>query len=270
MPTMSDDLTAVPTDLNLSTLVLAGEVGAVCLTAQCILTWLFTAVPGFWRKQPAFVAHQLVALPLMLYVAYFGCTAWLSSRPASTEERIFGHDPMGCHLSTVLLGSLVLWDIPFTFVPSIYSREGLAHHVGLAVLATLTMLPFLQFYGPFFAGVVEVSSVPLQVVDFFHPKHFAELLDGRPTLSALNTAARIIFAVSFLVVRTLWFPIVVGFQVAPDLLSVASDGGRMAALAFTGLAFAIAFTLLQWYAAARQLRLLPQRAVPLLSPVFDS
>eukprot|EP00964_Phaeocystis_antarctica_P003993 scaffold2134_cov65-Phaeocystis_antarctica.AAC.1 len=45
-------------------------------------------------------------------------------------------------------------------------------------------------------GVIEISSVPLAVVDVFHPKHFAELADASPTLGALNGACRMLFALS--------------------------------------------------------------------------
>ena len=51
--------------------------------------------------------------------------------------------------------------------------------------------------------------MPLQIVDFFHPNHFAELTVGRPVLETLNAVSRISFTVLFLVIRTVWFPIVV-------------------------------------------------------------
>ena len=44
---------------------------------------------------------------------------------------------------------------------------------------------------PFFAGVIELSSVPLVAVDFFHPKHFQQLAEASPALGALNAAARV-------------------------------------------------------------------------------
>jgi len=242
-------------DLDAENLILAVEVGLACAAAQVGLTLLFARSPSIWGEQAIFVAHQIVALPLMLYVTVIGCAAWFSARPEGTvESRIFGHDPAGAHLSVILLGALVLWDIPMTFHPSIYSAASMGHHVGLAVLAVLCLLPFLQFYAPFFVGVTEISSVPLQVVDFFRPEKFGPLLEGRPLLNQFNGLARGLFVLAFLIIRTVWFPIIVGARVVPDLLSVmrtslatsSGEDGR-AALAIVGIFFASAFTLLQWY-----------------------
>lgn len=83
--------------------------------------------------------------------------------------------------------------------------------------------------------------------DFFHPRHFQHLLTGRPALSTLNAIARATFALSFLVVRTFWFPIVVVTGVVPDLLALASGSGGRPALAAVGIGGALAFTALQEY-----------------------
>ena len=45
--------------------------------------------------------------------------------------------------------------------------------------------------------MIEISSVPLAVVDVFHPRHFAELTEASPTLGNLNGACRMLFALSF-------------------------------------------------------------------------
>ena len=145
-------------------LLTAATAGLCCAIAQGLFTLLFARMPGFWSQKPAFVAHQLVALPLMLYVAYLGCAGWSRPAPHTVDDRVFGLDPIGAHLVAVLLGALLLWDIPMTLVPSIYSPTALAHHVGLAALAALCLLPFMQYYAPFFGGIVEISSVPLQFV----------------------------------------------------------------------------------------------------------
>lgn len=148
-------------------LYLAGGVGIGCLCAQGVLTIAFAKLlpeGGFYRNQPGFLAHQLVALPLMFFVAWVGTRAWFSERDASTpEERVYNRDPTAELLASVLLGSLVLWDIPMTFLPTIYSHASMGHHVGLAALSGLSLTPYMQYYVPFFAGVIEISSVPLQV-----------------------------------------------------------------------------------------------------------
>ena len=64
----------------------------------------------------------------------------------------------------------------------------------------------------------------------------------------LNAACRGLFLVSFIALRTVWFPIVSLGQVDPDLLAVARTASTgTAALAMLVLGLNIAFTGLQWY-----------------------
>jgi len=233
-------------------LLLALYVGIACLLLQGLLTALFaTLLPqGWWQRQPGFLAHQIIALPLMIYVASVGTARWFSDRSVGTpDSRIYGRDSTSELLSAILLGELVFWDIPLTFLPTIYSPAAMGHHVGLAVLALIALTPYLQYYVPFFVGVIEISSIPLQVVDFFHPKHFADLLQGSPSLGLLNTVARALFILSFVSLRTLWFPYVVFARVFPDLLSLIPSRTDAASVAwlYMAMAFAVAFTGLQLY-----------------------
>ena len=69
-------------DLSWGNLGLGLGVGLACLAAQKLLELLLSRTRGIWSKQPTFVAHQIVAFPLMLYVATVGCAAWFSPRPA--------------------------------------------------------------------------------------------------------------------------------------------------------------------------------------------
>ena len=206
-----------PTAMISDTLAIAAVTGGVCLAAQAWFTLLFARLlpDGPWRSQPAFAAHQAVALPLMILVSVLGCMAWLApeSPHATPHERIYGPCAAGEQLAAVLLGGLVLWDIPLTSLPSIYSPAAMGHHVVTSVLALLALRPYCAYYAPFFAGVIEISSVPLVFVDLFHPKHLQALAEASPALSALNGAARAAFAASFLVLRTACFPLVVFTQV---------------------------------------------------------
>ena len=100
-------------DLSGSALTLAASIGATCLTLQALLTLLLTRVPGFWQKQPEYVAHQAIHIWVMAYFSCAGTVDWFSSpRPDSAHARIFGHDAAGAHLATVMLGVQSLWDLP--------------------------------------------------------------------------------------------------------------------------------------------------------------
>ena len=87
-----------------------------------------------------------------------------------------------------------------------------------------------------------------QVVDFFHPNHFAHLLSDSPSLTTFNNTARILFVVTFIALRTLWFPAVIFGQVLPDLLNLLFMQDATGKLwLYVGMSFAIAFTGLQLY-----------------------
>ena len=68
--------------------------GTACVAAQGLLTLLFAKwLPdGIYRREPAFLAHQIVAFPVMCLVAYIGTVAWFfpdeeSQQMASTVVR---------------------------------------------------------------------------------------------------------------------------------------------------------------------------------------
>lgn len=85
------------------------------------------------------------------------------------------------------------------------------------------------YYASYYFGVIELSSVFLTYVDMFHPKykHYHKWLTAKHTdekmislqkvLNNLNEAARALFAVSFLVLRGLYFPYVSFRRAIPDL-----------------------------------------------------
>ena len=235
---------------------LAVEVGIGLAVCQLLLTALCASpVGGRARRQPAFVAHQLITLPLMVYVASIGSIGWFFPSPedaalaATVEGRLYGVNSVGERISATVLGAMVFWDIPCTCLPSIYSVAGMGHHVGLAVLSAIALLPYTQHYAPFFVGVIEISSIPLVVVDVFHPKHFADVANSSPSLRGLNEAMRIAFALCFVLLRTIAFPIVIVWGALPDFGSQVRFGDdadtSRTVLAIVAIGFALGFTALQ-------------------------
>ena len=98
--------------------------------------------------------HQVIVLPLMLAVSVLGCLAWWApdGAHATPSDRIYAPNAAGERLAAVLLGELVLWDIPLTFLPTIWSPAAMAHHVCTALLSLLALRPYCAYYAPFFAG----------------------------------------------------------------------------------------------------------------------
>ena len=240
--------------------------GLICLVSHVASVVLFKYLlpDGAWRRHPQFLAHQVVALPLMVVCAWIGTKSWFFPTPeerlaASTVDgRVHEHTETGELLARIVVGAQVsrqpchiveqaasppphwppppppppppqvFWDIPTTgLVPALYSRLMMFHHVFLTIIATVTLIPYVQYYNPFFAGVIEISAIPLVIVDVFHPTRYGDVAEQSPLLGKLNAVCRVSFAVLFLIIRGLYFPYVVLFQVLPDMAAVIRQGTEL-------------------------------------------
>lgn len=179
---------------------------------------------------PMFTAHQVVVIPVLLFLSINGCWRWFSQfgEDISQADRVI--DPRNHFLSEFVFGMMLFWDLP----TSLMSRElrdvpMVIHHVGMVIVSAVALgalsdgKPLLGYYAPFFFGLIEVSSLPLIVVDLFHPKHtdwHAYLQKfSSPALTEFNGTCRLVFAACFLSLRALYFPVETVVGVIPDLLA---------------------------------------------------
>ena len=191
-----------------------------------------------------------------------GMREWIYNEEEPTAmDRMLG--PRHGHLSEFVLGMMAFWDIPTGLsVPTLCDTAMLFHHFGMFGTAALGLgilsdgRPILGYYAPFYFGLIELSSLPLIVVDLFHPRHkawYAYLQsDEAPSLlKPLNEVARIVFAICFLGMRTFYFPYVSLLFVLPDVWTVTSlqsEEDNIPSLALYVMAmFNILFSLLQLY-----------------------
>jgi len=105
-------------------------------------------------------------------------------------------------MGTLQLG-YQLWAIP---VGVFYVRESaamLVHHISV-IMVSLFGTTFLRngfrYQGPFFFGVIEMSSIPLAIMNFF--KDHPSLIDQYPVF---YKNLRIVFAITFLLVRVIMY-----------------------------------------------------------------
>ena len=200
-------------------------VGLSCLAVQIILAALFAFVlpKGPWKTEPGFTAHQCVALPLMIYMAYCGCAAWFfdpaNSRSSTTNvDRLVRQNVEGERLAQYAIAFLLFWDIPTSFfVSCLRETPMVSHHIGMFFVAYHSVVEW-SYYALFFFGACEVSGIPLAIVDLFHPKHveWGKYADASPLVSVLNNAARGSFVLLFMIVRAFYFPYVVFVEAWPD------------------------------------------------------
>lgn len=247
------------------------KVGLGFLAGQCLFYVLFATDffglrkgGGPWSKMPGFTAHQVIVVPVLAFLTAEGLREWFVQEPATAVERLLG--PRHGHLSEFVLGMMLFWDIPTGLLtPALRDLPMAVHHLGMCATAAIAMgaisgpkhQPVLGYYAPFFFGLIELSSIPLIVVDLFHPKHKAWhaflTSDTAPSwLASLNETSRIVFAVSFFVMRTIYFPYVSMAWVLPDVMEVAAlepderDNVSLAPL-YTMASFNALFSCLQFY-----------------------
>lgn len=258
--------------------------GCACLIAHFVLYNLFKYVlkPGPWTDVPSFTAHRTIAFVLMIQWTILGIqnltdaagsdnpsdgTTVYSSSPPYDGYRVLRRLPTGLDMAQRSMGALWIWDIPV----SLFSKDSAgshdflmhAHHLGM-LLITCIVLGLLSFgppadgggwpvassYAPVFLGVIELSSIPLQIVDLFHPKKapgWCDYMKKSPFLSAVNDMARTSFAVLFLAVRGIYFPYVVVTTVLPECWTALRGLSPSPICLPIGLilVFALAFTALQ-------------------------
>lgn len=77
----------------------------------------------------------------------------------------------------------------------------IGHHVVTGTLAYFGLFPYLHYKGLFYMGVAELTNVPLTIVDIF--KYFPDMAKK---YSGLNEFSRISFALSFVLIRLLYWP----------------------------------------------------------------
>jgi hypothetical protein len=218
-----------------------------------------------WKKSPSLTAHRIVAFFLMNHWCYLGFKHILAyDYNTDSELAALTFVPAGFENAQYVMGALLIWDIPSSIVGGSGPTDTMMHlhHAGM-VLVTACVLGWIKgpaaigdgivgtHVAPIFLGVIELSSIPLQIVDLFHPKkspYWNKYANDKsstgffPKLcSSVNEISRILFAVLFLLARGLYFPYSVAAIAAPDFYA---EGSLPSMVLFV---MSILFTLLQMY-----------------------
>ena len=194
-------------------------VGLSCLAAQIILAALFAFVlpKGPWKTEPGFTAHQCVALPLMIYMAYCGCAAWFfdpaNSRSSTTNvDRLVRQNVEGERLAQYAIAFLLFWDIPTSFFVSCLRETPMVlHHIGMFFVAYHSVVEW-SYYALFWRSERHSSAI----VDLFHPKHVGGVMPTRRHRQRAVTR-RVDVCPVFMIVRAFYFPYVVFAEAWPGV-----------------------------------------------------
>lgn len=274
----------------------------VCYIIQFVamVMFKFSPVTGPWTNTAMSTAYQVNALIAMILQTYLGCIYWFDSsitHATSDNEQelsvraMSNSYPEGQYLSQIVIGGL-LESIPIGILclPLKGSTLMHFHHIGMFSVCclalgyftmeikeddddnTILLHPIAAKFAPFFFGVIEASSIPLVVVDMFHPHKSPDWHtwhQDKQFLISMNEISRVIFAVLYFLLRVLYFPYVVFWQVIPELYAqtqyVPENQDFITAL-YSMMTFAILFTLLQLYWGS----LILQQVLKMLNPPSSS
>mmetsp|Transcript_5982 Transcript_5982/g.18397 ORF Transcript_5982/g.18397 Transcript_5982/m.18397 type:complete len:283 (-) Transcript_5982:499-1347(-) len=197
------------------------------LALQAVLMVVLSIIPSPMSEDVGVAAHQLTIAVPFAYAAYHGARLWFfdeafAAMGTSAHGRLYAASE-DCFSLTRFMFGMQVFDLMVTFiVPSMRKLEHLVHH-GLTLATALCGLsgPYLMYQAGFFFGLVEISSVPLVFVDLF--RKYPALHEKSKIGDALNEFVRLSFAVTFLLIRCVMWPVVV-MQLVLDLISVYRAG----------------------------------------------
>jgi len=212
---LHDNDALLPVDQLTASLNRIGSVLAVISTLYAFLVVFIRSVRRMMiydgRKEMYHVsewktAYQITNLTVNLSLGLLGIYHYnyTVSQPSATptSQLVEGWEDMS--IFGELQIAYQLWAIPVG--KFLVNEHGLMlfHHVCVIVVGMMSAFftNGFRYFTPFFYGLIEISSVPLAVMNGFK---------GNPELSrrypSLNQVARLVFAVSFLVVRFfMWMP----------------------------------------------------------------
>ena len=157
-------------------------------------------------QQPHVAAHFPVSLGAFAVLALLGTHTWVYDQDLHKMDRLHGYSEVAITISRFMTAFQFYELFAIIMDKSLAGPGGIMalHHIVVIMLGTLVVTQqYMHYYSIFFFGVPELSSLPLAFVDLF--KSFRGL---REKNEALNGLVRNIFALTFLPVRDVWFPIV--------------------------------------------------------------
>lgn len=179
-------------------------------------------------SRPDLMAFQFSSGLAILICSSLGFHSWVISRrvhtllPSTPQGRLFGYLPEAELLAAVNF-TFQSWDFVISLtIPEHATAIMLTHHVLASLVSILSVTDqYLQYYGIFFLGLTELSSIFLVFVDlsrFFPPRQTGSVYDA-----FIGMFAGPLFVVCFIYYRVIrWWP--VSRQLFSDARHVLSSG----------------------------------------------
>lgn len=138
---------------------------------------------------------------LILNQGWFGTGAELTS---VTADPMYGHSPFVINHLIYPMVTFQLWNVLLClFTPDLNVPEMIGHHLVTAALGYFALNPYLHGCN-FFFGVAELTNIPLTLYDAFKYQKVVGWHEKYPLWYSL---AQNSFALSFFLVRIVWWPL---------------------------------------------------------------
>mmetsp|Transcript_26866 Transcript_26866/g.39912 ORF Transcript_26866/g.39912 Transcript_26866/m.39912 type:complete len:295 (-) Transcript_26866:1337-2221(-) len=189
-------------------------------------------------------SYQATHLLVNLFIGCFGIYhVYNLPSVADVTEKVVGLEEyaiFGC-----LQAGYQLWALPVGFFFVGETTIMMFHHIAVIVVSSRAIFCTngFRYYIPFFLGLIEISSVPLSIMNAF--KNDKSLIQKYP---GAYSNIRIAFGLSFLAARVImWLPRIMDFnRIIAIMISTSEEISSQAALGAT-FAAATVLTLMQQY-----------------------
>lgn len=194
---------------NYLLLIVSMSAIAIAIYHSLILLLLRTLFSSHYvRNRPLYkkTSYQVSNMTMNLFLGIYGFYHYVSSVPnigsVHITERIKGFEEYA--IFGALQVGYNIWALPYGLVigePLIM----IGHHIAALCVGSLSSFSVngFRYHAPFFFGLIEISSVPLAIMNFC--KDNSDLTNAR--CPNLKSAIRPIFGIIFLCVRVvMWLP----------------------------------------------------------------
>mmetsp|Transcript_37979 Transcript_37979/g.90909 ORF Transcript_37979/g.90909 Transcript_37979/m.90909 type:complete len:279 (-) Transcript_37979:98-934(-) len=221
-----------------------GIITVVNLALVLLMKYLFNA-PGkaAWKA-----SYQVTNLLTNATLGLYGIHVHLNlDSNESLENKIHGYPQM----KSFALGQMgyQLWAIPVGILCVEETALMLVHHVAVICVASTSafLTAGFRYYNPYFYGVIEISSVPLSVMNSF--KNNKDWIIRYPQAYSL---VRFIFSASFLIFRViLWTPFYIDYLVTACMFAYSGGTIVMRSIMSVFIAASLLLTFLQYFWATK-------------------
>jgi hypothetical protein len=194
------------------------------LIALSAITFMVLKLGNLCEGKQLIMVYSIVGMYPMCGAVYYSTRSLMDGSmmllSSNAVDRL--HAPHEGFMSLAQLTfAYEIWNtICAILIPEYRTIAFVGHHLSTGLLAKLAQQPYAAFYGLFFFGIASISTSLLCVVDMFR--------FGPPELNEkmpmINNAFRVLFALSFLLLRSFIWPII-SAMFWYDVLGVIVRGG---------------------------------------------